>query len=198
MRKIGKSDYSKIKEEYLNGASTTDLARNYRVSHTAIRKLLRKLKVRVRSPLEGFYLYMSKAKPKISTPKAEWKLAYLAGLIDGEGTIYLRKEQGKLRTGIRIYNSNPEIISWIHENFNGEICPTETPSGKPFYIWAIWSVQDCYALLKAVSPFLVAKREKAIRVLKFCRRKIRIWKKSKNKLQTETLTQKEVVLDKEE
>lgn len=180
MIKIPKVAYPKIISSYLKGKTTPDLARRYKVSPNAIRKLLRRSRIELRSRREAYYLRLSKAKPTIKIPEEEWKLAYLAGLIDGEGTIYLRRQKTGLRTGVRVCNCDSKITSWIAENFGGEVYYSQTPTGNPFYIWSIGSIPDCCSLLEAVDPFLVAKRDKAIKATKFCRRRMEIWKENAN------------------
>ena len=56
------------------------------------------------------------------------KLAYLAGIIDGEGTIVIAK--GKIRKGrinhpyslrLVVMNTDIRLIEWLKENFGGSI-----------------------------------------------------------------------------
>ncbi len=90
--------------------------------------------------------------------QAVWsnKLAYLAGLIDGEG--YLKVEKwGTIRLIIGM--THKETIEWIYNNFGGNITKQKTKKGLPFYVWRMNQGKDLFYLLLLVIPFLVTKKE---------------------------------------
>lgn len=95
--------------------------------------------------------------------ETEW--AYLAGIIDGEGTICIT---GRPRMVVAIYNSNPDLLDWIKLHFGGYVnwTPSRKPEWKP-----IGRVQfaDSFAIeiLRGVLPFLVLKRRQAKIVLAY-------------------------------
>ena len=60
----------------------------------------------------------------------EWKIAYFAGIIDGEGSIIIAKQA--IRKGrknhtyslrICVVNSNKILLEWLRTNFGGSIHP---------------------------------------------------------------------------
>lgn len=84
------------------------------------------------------------------------KIAYLAGLIDGEG--YLKVEKwGTIRLTIGM--TDEKTICWIQENFGGNVKEQKTPKGKPFYVWRMNQGKDLFYLLLLVIPFLITKKE---------------------------------------
>ena len=87
------------------------------------------------------------------------KIAYLAGLVDGEG--YLKTEKwGTIRLIIGM--TNRKTIYWIHENFGGTVARQKCQSGKMFYVWRMNQGKDLFYLLLLLIPFLVTKKKKLI------------------------------------
>jgi len=102
----------------------------------------------------------------------EPELAYLAGIIDGEGYINVSGSGGNYRKKYRkiphspiltITNSNSHLISWIRNRFGGHLylkhskrLPQESPC------WDLtWSGKAVEQILQQVHPYLVAKKEEA-------------------------------------
>ena len=108
----------------------------------------------------------------------ESKIAYLAGIIDGEGTIVIAK--GKIRKGrknhlyslrLQVGNSERRLIDWLQENFGGSVHILRKKKGKkrPAWQWVLGS-QDTYKLLKEMKYYLVIKEEQADIGIKFYER----------------------------
>ena len=106
----------------------------------------------------------------------EWKLAYLAGIIDGEGTIVIAKQ--KIREGrknhlyslrMQVGNSEKRLIDWLQENFGGSIHIMRERHERKFYQWTVGS-KDTYKLLKEMKYYLVIKEEQADIGIKFYER----------------------------
>lgn len=93
--------------------------------------------------------------------------AYLAGIIDGEGSIYIGKFIGNRRsphyqTNIEVSNTSEELIDWLHSTFGGarsEYTPNQTPknSRKKVYRWSAWSDQVEH-LCELIQPYIVIKK----------------------------------------
>lgn len=96
------------------------------------------------------------------------QLAYLAGIIDGEGSIYIGNYSCNKKTGAKYYQTNIEVtntskalIDWLVENIGGrssEYTPKQTPknSRKKVYRWIVSGellTHLCHLLL----PYLVIK-----------------------------------------
>lgn len=94
--------------------------------------------------------------------------AYLAGIVDGEGSLYIGKFEGPTRrsphyqTNLTVTNTSVELIDWLHVTFGGarsEYTPNQTPknSRKKVYRWAAWSDQLLH-ICEIIQPFCVIKK----------------------------------------
>jgi hypothetical protein len=113
----------------------------------------------------------------IQIPKEEWKLAYLAGIIDGEGTVILETSpHGRYLVcpNVAIANTSSELFDWIEKEFAGY---RRHKRGKTYkkqmYIWRIRRTRDVLALLKAIYPYLVIKHKDAQNVIESCEKRLR-------------------------
>lgn len=91
-------------------------------------------------------------------------IAYLAGLIDGEG--YFKLEKWGLAR-IIIGMCDKEVILWCQKYFGGTVnLDQHTSTGKAFYIWRLDSQFEVLKLSILLYPFLVMRRKRKL-VLKF-------------------------------
>ena len=96
------------------------------------------------------------------------KVAYFAGILDGEGCIDARvipaTKQGYNQMLIRIVLTNTDwrLLSWIVENFGGKLRLKSKRETQYKTIWE-WSCKHEYVvkLLHLVMPYLIVKREEA-------------------------------------
>ena len=102
------------------------------------------------------------------------KLAYFAGLFDGEGSITIRKPNGKnprahyLR--VTIANSNPKPLKLIKKFFGGSLNKYIPKNGKqPSYILTL-SCKKAHNFLEDIYPYLIIKRN--IAWIAICFRKL--------------------------
>lgn len=97
--------------------------------------------------------------------------AYVAGLIDGEGSIVPLKHRnphGRTTWGIRVYNTHRGVMEWLIKITNtGRIIQRkkEQPHHKDSFIW------ECYAwnakrILEQAFPYMIIKRGLAKTMLK--------------------------------
>lgn len=87
------------------------------------------------------------------------KLAYLAGLIDGEG--YFKIERwGTIRLVIGMCSK--QTIYWVYKNFGGNVTLQKTATKRNFYVWRMNQGRDLFYLLLYLIPFLVTKKKVAI------------------------------------
>lgn len=94
----------------------------------------------------------------------EW--AYLAGLIDGEGSIYsTRIDRGSYiqhRVAVTITNTNEDMIRWCHNRLGGSLWVGENfGADKTHFRLGFYSQRDSRFVLDGVLPFLVAKKKQA-------------------------------------
>lgn len=98
------------------------------------------------------------------------KLAYLAGIIDGEGSIYIGNFSSNPKTGtphyqtlMEVTNTSEDLIQWLFSTFGGRVnkyTPKQTPknSRKPVFRWIV-SGELLTHLCIRILPFLVIKIE---------------------------------------
>ena len=107
--------------------------------------------------------------------------AYLAGIIDGEGTIRIEKAN-RIKTNwvprysaaICAVNTNQEVIELLRQTFTPQCNMRKVEvlqSRKPCYRWGTSGSQITQGILEKLLPFLVIKRSQAELVLEFCRKK---------------------------
>lgn len=95
----------------------------------------------------------------------EAELAYLAGIVDGEGSIFIAKNsarlQGSYTLRLSVTSTDRVLIDWIHARFGGNTCSQRKPNRwSPAYHWRL-SGPHAKQLLEAIGPYLVIKRVKA-------------------------------------
>jgi hypothetical protein len=92
-------------------------------------------------------------------------LAYVAGIIDGEGCITVRKARRhykvrdyEYRLEIKVGLANEFLPKRLKFAFGGNICH----ENKRPYIW-IWTIggESCVNFLKAIYPYLILKKPQA-------------------------------------
>jgi hypothetical protein len=92
------------------------------------------------------------------------ELAYLAGFIDGEGSICVFGYHNRRHSALRLtaYNTNREVLEWIAFNFGGRVRPVKrrTPKNRPQFVWEI-SARPAATILLAIRPYLQVKAQQA-------------------------------------
>jgi len=98
--------------------------------------------------------------------------AYLAGLVDGEGSILLCK--GKKYTvpsyilRVKVVNTNKQVIEWIQKRIKGRIDIRKSDNKwRTLFIWSIHKKEIIHNFLKAILPYLIIKKEQAKIALQF-------------------------------
>lgn len=120
--------------------------------------------------------------------EAVGKNAYLAGLLDGEGCIYVQTYFGK-QPGkkyclyLELSMCSEPTIRWVHKNFGGR-CRTAKPYGTRKKVQYHWRVANDHAIevLKLVFPYLITKKRQAALAFKF--RKVALqtaWKRGSHR-----------------
>jgi hypothetical protein len=102
-------------------------------------------------------------------------LAYIAGMIDGEGTVGIYRKVPKKPTHsvryherVAISNSNLEALNYINDFFPGVFAKNIRYSDKHSPMWRLeYHVLRAHPILEAVLPYLIIKRKQAELVLKY-------------------------------
>lgn len=107
-------------------------------------------------------------------PLSDAEKGYIAGILDGEGSIGLYVYiDGNKKANLQITNTYKPVLEWILDKMNcGSIHAiskkhTGFPSRKQCYNWTLSSQPHIREVLKALSPFLQIKKEKATTLIDF-------------------------------
>lgn len=91
-------------------------------------------------------------------------LAYIAGIIDGEGSINISKEKGGKNYVLRVTvnNIDPNLIIYLKENVGGSIFQAhgKINQRRSLYNWVI-SAKKAGLFLKKILPYLIIKKDQA-------------------------------------
>lgn len=118
-------------------------------------------------------------------PLSEFEKGYLSGLLDGEGsiTVFKNREQRGLakRTrsklgftlgiNVRIHNTNLELLNHINAIYFGHIYRSNKRKNS-VYRWEIADKSKIIELLEQLIPYLIVKKDKAIRAVEFCKSRV--------------------------
>jgi len=98
--------------------------------------------------------------------ESEW--AYIAGILDGEGTINLQRGTPY----IAIHNTSLELMKWLTKKLGIPMTYMKNrwrpKAHKPCYTFRFGGVKRVIAFLEKVMPYLIVKRKRAEEVYKFC------------------------------
>lgn len=101
-------------------------------------------------------------------------MAYLAGIVDTEGAIGIRDNQGEaFGAYVMINSTNESLIKWIASLFEGKVSKHEylVTTCRDNNLWALYGKQNIESFILAILPYLVIKKEVANIVLQFVRLK---------------------------
>jgi len=156
-------DEEKVISLYLSGISIEKIAKFLNDSFERVRKVLVKHNIKRR----GF----GSRSRTIVIPNEKTKLAYVAGLIDGDGWINCKERKWGSKTvlslGVAVNLTDKKAIEWLKETFKGGCVYSYKPKrGKRNYQWQLHRWIDVYLFLKAIVPYLVIKKDRAKKIIK--------------------------------
>lgn len=117
------------------------------------------------------FVYSMQGNPRQAT------LCYVAGIIDGEGTIRIHKTKPYKKNGNKNYTYSagigvgmvekiiPELLK---ETFGGSIHEECVPERRSIWRWQVSGRMSVYKILEELAPYLIVKREQALAVMEFC------------------------------
>lgn len=96
--------------------------------------------------------------------------SYLAGIIDGEGTINItyspKNEERNVR--VQVGNTSSSLISYLKNTFGGSVGKGQKTKGnKLFKVWVISGNRLCKLFLIRLKPYLIIKDKQAETALRF-------------------------------
>lgn len=95
----------------------------------------------------------------VTIPAGE-RLGYLAGLIDGEGSMRFVRS----RPFVAVYGELV-IAEWLRTNIGGVYGKPDCRGRVPNYAWRVGGARDVYAVCRAIRPLLVVKGDDCDQVL---------------------------------
>lgn len=106
------------------------------------------------------------------------KMAYIAGLIDGDGTIAFRKtfSRGSIvyTPLIQIHNSIKDMCELLHSTFGGTLAKDKPKKEhhKVVHKWMLQGYVGCLKVLEKITEFLITKKEPALKLLDFLKNNV--------------------------
>lgn len=153
-----------LKILYEKGFTASQIAENFKCHPDVIYKRLKNFNIP---------RFNGRLKPlSINVPSDPVILAYLAGIIDGEGTIEVFHDGNKsqtMRPHLTIANTHLGLLKYLVKTVGGGYSQNSTPSHcKQGYHWSLYRASDILALTTAILPYLIIKKEGAERVIQKC------------------------------
>ena len=102
------------------------------------------------------------------------EIAYIAGLIDGEGCIMIiksKKYPGSSLLQLHVTNTFYPVLEFLFNKLGGHINHKRVQNNnKPCWVWLIRGLR-AMKVLEIVQPYLIIKKDKAIEVISFYKEK---------------------------
>lgn len=162
LKRLKKDEVERI--YWKEGMTIKEIAKQFGCSSTAVQRWMKKWGIPRRSRRRLL-------KPKCRVLQDAAKLGYLAGIIDGEGSIFLTKQNVPT---IEVGNTDFRLIQWLTKEIGGDFkVKSETrPNHKTAYVWYIRLTMDILNILKSTMPYLIIKKENAQKLLNFCEQRL--------------------------
>lgn len=99
---------------------------------------------------------------------SEVDVAYVAGLIDGDGCIrFQSRKKGRRRRQpeVSVSNNCLDVLKWLEERFGGRIYCERRRGRRLSYSWRVFRKDEVRRLLVKVLPYLKVRRRQAELVL---------------------------------
>lgn len=104
-------------------------------------------------------------------PLSSVEAAYIAGIIDGEGTISLAPHRGVFTPIVSIYNTSLPLIEWLAQRLPKALQLNRMNSPGRFGVTRQWYLRvggyNVYPVLVTVAPYLVVKKRHADLLMEF-------------------------------
>ena len=99
------------------------------------------------------------------------ELAYLAGIIDGEGCFSISTVRKHHGARLDVVNTNARLIDWLHQRFDGTVIFRDHPGDhvwkwKPSFTWTLCG-RNMMDVLTAIAPFMIIKDAQARLLLEY-------------------------------
>lgn len=97
-------------------------------------------------------------------------VTYMAGFIDGEGTITINTSKSRRQPETYVVNTDLDIVNFFAKVFGKEPYPKNRPppTQKQTYGVMITSLREVFEFLQIVYPYLRVKKQQAKLLLEYC------------------------------
>jgi len=101
--------------------------------------------------------------------KEEINMAYMAGILDGDGSFSILKGPSSFHPCIQLSNAFKGMSEYLFEVFNGSkrVKKPQQQHHKPLYVWSVRGLRSSKEVLDKVIPYLILKKERAKFMLDF-------------------------------
>ena len=100
----------------------------------------------------------------------EHEIAYLAGIVDGEGSINIlaKPKTRQIQLRLQVANTSTDLIDWLEEKCGGKVYYHKMHSTyhKQRYDWVVTG-KEAKAVIKILLPLLIVKKRQATLALTF-------------------------------
>ncbi|MGW2692343.1 hypothetical protein [Streptomyces sp. NPDC001296] len=162
--KIADPETDAIYQRLLNGESVAAIARELGRDSSNLYNTMRN-----RYGYQAAQHRRSIWEPTLAAPTEVADCAYIAGIIDGEGSI-IRIRRGKNHPlyMVKVNMTDRPVIEYLH-SFGGKftVRPAKIAHYKEQYQWDVSRQLDVQALLTAIVPYMRVKRDKAHEALNY-------------------------------
>jgi hypothetical protein len=103
-------------------------------------------------------------------PEEKEIMAYIAGLIDGDGHIGIKiGPRGKISPLIQFHNSMKQVSVYLNKLFGGTVAfdKPKKENDRVIWKWMLQGTEGCKSFLNKVMQFLVLKKDSAIHLMEF-------------------------------
>ncbi len=147
-----------------DGATGAELAQDFGVAFSTISRTI--------LAATGERIGRQRRRSHVEVPSDPLALAYLAGIIDGEGCLSRNSRQETFTWQLTVTNTSSALQEWLRPIGGNFYYPKPVPSTaragqmrKPRFEWKLTAAWDIFRLLTAVEPYLVIKQRKAQEVI---------------------------------
>ena len=92
----------------------------------------------------------------------------MAGIIDGEGSLFIYRNRNRIKPELAVANTSKPLIDWLH-SFCGMAGPWQVKTARlgkrKQWVWRVRRVRDVLYLLEMMRPYLLVKDTKADEVM---------------------------------
>ena len=104
----------------------------------------------------------------------DWKYPYLAGVIDGEGSLHIEHYNGRYVPVIEVGTVDNILWKFLKNNFGGNVRERIKKDGhRNVHVWRLKGYNNILNLLRNVLPYLTIKKEKAEVMITFIESRIK-------------------------